>query len=169
MQSVSSEVRVDKGKYLRILCSGVTLVLFHVKNVPQLGKQKKHKCLFLHSEFELEGTRERQSGIMIRFQGTGSGNFVISLSHINSMHLLLGLLPQWEECWVLCRYYLLQFMDLLWWFERRIRVRTVMNCEHDDTKTSWPLAPMALGCSVTQIFIIRDTSKYLQIEQKYFT
>jgi len=44
-----------------------------------------------------------------------------------------------------------------------------MNYEHDDTKTSRLLTPMALSCSVTQIVIIRDTSKYLLTEGKYLT
>ena len=54
--------------------------------MPQLGKQMKHKCVFLYSEFEMEGTRERQSVIRIQFQGRGGGHFVISLSHMNSLH-----------------------------------------------------------------------------------
>jgi len=47
----------------------------------------KHECLFLDSEFEIENNRERQSVIVIRFQGRGGGHFVISLSHMNSLDL----------------------------------------------------------------------------------
>jgi hypothetical protein len=45
-------------------------------------------------------------------------------------------------------YYLLHFMDLLQWFESRIRVRRFMNCEHDDTKTS----RQTVGTNGTRLF-----------------
>jgi len=47
----------------------------------------KHECLFLYSEFEIESNRERQSVIIIRFQGRGGGHFVISLSYMNALYL----------------------------------------------------------------------------------
>ena len=71
----------DRTISLRLQC------VIKKHNIPQIGKQMKHKCLFLYSESEIEGTRERHSVIMIRFQGKGGGHFVISLSHMNSLYL----------------------------------------------------------------------------------